>query len=34
MRHAGFVQIDSFRIGYHLVLGFRLFVCSRFVAVW
>jgi hypothetical protein len=29
-----FIQFDSSRVGYHLVLGFRLFVHCRLVAVW
>jgi hypothetical protein len=30
----GFIRFDSSRAGYDLVLGFRLYVCCRLVAVW
>ena len=29
-----FIQFDSSRAIFHMVLGFGLFVCSRLVAVW
>jgi hypothetical protein len=34
VKHADFVRFDSSRAGYHLVLGFRLSVRCRLVAVW
>jgi hypothetical protein len=34
VKHADFVQFDSSRAGYHLVLGFRFSVRCKLVAVW
>ena len=34
MKQADFIRFGPSRIGYHMVLGFRLFVHCRFVAVW
>ena len=33
-KQADFIQFDSCKVKYHPVLGFRLFVRCRFVAVW
>ena len=34
MKEADFIKFDSSRVGYHLILGFRLFVRCKLVAVW
>ena len=34
MKKADFIRFDSSRAGYHLVLGFRLSVRCKLVAVW
>jgi len=34
VKYVDFIQFDSSRAGYHMVLGFRLCVCCKVVAVW